>query len=133
MNHKHISGGEVKNILVVDDESDILTLVSANLQIRGYQVAEAKNGAEALAQLRATPPSLMVLDIKLPDFTGWELLKGIKGDPQIKGGFPVLIMTASISETSVDLDTYPSVVEILLKPFSTARLLSAVERAISHD
>ena len=130
MNKLPKKGDEIKNVLVVDDESDILTLVSANLQIRGYQVAEAKNGTEALAQLRANPPSLMVLDIKLPDFTGWDLLKGIKGDPQIGTGFPVLIMTASISETFIDLETYPSVVEILLKPFSTARFISAVERAI---
>lgn len=132
MNHPYTTGDEVKNVLVVDDESDILTLVSANLQIRGYQVAEAKNGAEALAHLHANPPSLMVLDIKLPDLNGWELLQGIRGDPQIDKGFPVLIMTASISETFVDVEAYPSVVEILLKPFSTARLLSAVERAIGR-
>jgi len=131
-NKKNQPGDKMKNVLVVDDESDILTLVSVNLQVRGYQVAEAKNGTEALARLRAEPPSLMVLDIKLPDFSGWELLKGIRGDPQIESEFPVLIMTASISETFIDLETYPSVVEILLKPFSTAKLLSAVERAIGQ-
>ena len=96
------------------------------------KVAEAKNGTEALAQLRAEPPSLMVLDIKLPDVSGWEVLKGIMEDPQIEFGFPVLIMTASISETFIDLETYPNVVEILVKPFSTTKLLSAVERAISQ-
>jgi two-component system, OmpR family, alkaline phosphatase synthesis response regulator PhoP len=122
----------MENVLVVDDESDILTLVSANLQIRGYQVAKAKNGTEALAQLRLSPPNLMVLDIKLPDFSGWDLLKGIKVDPKITSRFPVLIMTASISETNIDLESYPSVVEILIKPFSTSRLLSAVERALGH-
>jgi len=122
----------MENVLVVDDEANILTLVSANLQIRGYQVAKAKNGTEALTQLRANPPDLMVLDIKLPDFSGWELLKGIKRDPQITTEFPVLIMTASISETYIDLETYPSVVEILIKPFTTTRLLSAVEHALGH-
>ena len=74
----------------------------------------------------------MILDIKLPDFSGWELLEQIKADPQIEAGFPVLIMTASISETFIDLETYPSVVEILLKPFSTTRLLSAVEHALDQ-
>jgi CheY-like chemotaxis protein len=132
MKFKHQQRDGVINVLVVDDESDILTLVSANLQIRGYQVAEAKNGTEAQAQLRANRPSLMVLDIKLPDFSGWELLKRIKADPQIGTGFPVLIMTASISETFIDLETYPSVVEILLKPFSTIKLLSAVEHALDQ-
>ena len=83
-NNKNQSRDRMKNVLVVDDKSDILTLVSVNLQVRGYQVAEAKNGTEALAQLRAEPPSLMVLDIKLPDVSGWEVLKGIMEDPQIR-------------------------------------------------
>jgi CheY-like chemotaxis protein len=108
-----------------------LTLVSVNLESRGYQVSEAKNGTEALAQLRTLHPNLMVLDIKLPDFTGWELLNRIKSDPLIPSDFPVLIMTASITETFVDLDTYPRVVEILIKPFSTARLVAAVRQALS--
>jgi len=119
-----------KKVLVVDDEVNILKLVSANLQIRGYQVTEAKNGTEALTQLRKSQPSLMVLDIKLPDFTGWELLKRIKSDPLVATGFPVLIMTASISETSLDLEIYPDVREVLTKPFSSARLMSAVERIL---
>jgi CheY-like chemotaxis protein len=131
-NEKNQPRDRMKKVLVVDDESDILTLVSVNLQIRGYQVAKAKNGTEALARLRVELPSLMVLDIKLPDVSGWDLLKGIREDPHIESGFPVLIMTASISETFIDLETYPSVVEILLKPFSTTKLLSAVERAIGQ-
>ena len=53
MKFKQQQRDQINNVLVVDDESDILILVSANLQIRGYQVAEAKNGTEALAQLRA--------------------------------------------------------------------------------
>ena len=122
----------MKNVLVVDDEDSILKLVSANLQIRGYQVTEAKTGAEALAHLRDSQPSLMVLDIKLPDFSGWELLKRIKSDPLIAAGFPVLVMTASISETSIDSKTYPNVKEILIKPFSAARLISAVRRSLDQ-
>jgi CheY-like chemotaxis protein len=122
----------MENVLVVDDEADILKLVSVNLAIRGYQVSEAQNGTEALAQLRTNPPALMVLDIKLPDFTGWELLNHIKNDTFITNDFPVLMITASITETAVDLETFPSVVEILIKPFSTSRLVSAVEHALGH-
>ena len=122
----------MKNVLVVEDEANILKLVAVNLLSRGYQVAEAKSGTEALTQLRISPPSLMVLDIKLSDFTGWELLKRIKTEPLIVPTFPVLIMTASISETSIDRDTYPNVVEILIKPFSVIRLVTAVERSIGQ-
>lgn len=123
----------MENVLVVDDEADILKLISENLQIRGYHVSTAKSGDEALVQLHAKLPSLMVLDIKLPDFTGWELLKRIKTDPLITGDFPVLIMTASITETIVDLKSYPSVVEILIKPFSIARFLSAVRLCLNQS
>jgi two-component system, sensor histidine kinase and response regulator len=132
MNSKDSGAGFMKNVLVVDDEVDILKLVSVNLTIRGYQVAEAQNGTQALAQVQSNPPALMVLDIKLPDFTGWELLKRIKKDAQITTAFPVLVITASITETAVDLEAFPSVVEILIKPFSTARLVSAVEHALGH-
>lgn len=123
----------MENVLVVDDEADILKLISENLQIRGYHVSTAKSGDEALVQLHTKLPSLMVLDIKLPDFTGWELLKRIKTDPLITGDFPVLIMTASITETIVDLKSYPSVVEILIKPFSIARFLSAVRLCLNQS
>lgn len=122
----------MENVLVVDDEADILKLVSENLLIRGYQVSEAKNGTEALAQLRVSQPSLMVLDIKLPDFTGLELLERIKNDPLIATGFPVLIMTASITDANIDLESYSNVVEILIKPFSIARLVTIVKRILSN-
>jgi CheY-like chemotaxis protein len=121
----------MENVLIVDDEADILKLISENLSIRGYQVSEAKNGNEALARLHASQPSLIVLDIKLPDFTGWELLKRIKNDPKIPDNIPVLVMTASIIDTNVDLESYPNVVEILIKPFSIARLVTIVRRILS--
>ncbi len=123
----------MERVLVVDDEADILKLVSENLLIRGYHVSEAKNGTEALAHLRASQPSLMVLDIKLPDFTGWELLKKIKSDPLIEDSFPVLVMTASITDANIDLEAYPNVVEILIKPFSTYRLVATVKRILSSS
>ncbi len=122
----------MENVLVVDDEADILKFVSENLLIRGYHVSIARNGTEALAHLHDNPPSLMVLDIKLPDFSGWELLKRIKTDPVIVTDFPILIMTASITETVVDLKSYPNVVEILIKPFSATRLVSAVKQCLDN-
>jgi CheY-like chemotaxis protein len=84
----------MESVLVVDDEADILKLISENLMIRGYKVAEAQNAETALQRLHEELPSLMVLDIKLPDSTGWELLEQVKGDAKIKADFPVLIMTA---------------------------------------
>ncbi len=123
----------MEKVLVVDDEADILQLVSENLLIRGYHVAEAKNGTEALAHLRSSQPALMVLDIKLPDFTGWELLKKIKSDPLIGDQFPVLVMTASITDANINREAYPNVVEILIKPFSSYRLVATVKRILGNS
>ena len=118
------------SVLIVEDEANVRKLVSVNLTRRGYQVFEAKDGQQALAQLRDRTPSLMVLDIKLPDLSGWDILDRISNDPMIEARFPVLVMTASIMEAHVDPDKFPSVVEVLIKPFSTTKLLSAVERAL---
>ena len=117
-------------ILVVEDEANVRKLVQVNLARRGYDVLEAKDGQQALAQLRDSPPSLMVLDIKLPDLTGWDILNKIAEDPAITASFPVLVMTASLMDAHLERDKYPSVVEVLIKPFSTTRLLSAVEQAL---
>ena len=117
-------------ILVVEDETNVRKLVLVNLASRGYAVLEAQDGKQALAQLRYNAPSLMVLDIKLPDLTGWEILDLIASDPTLNASFPVLVMTASMMDAYIDLDEYPNVVEVLVKPFSVDRLLSAVTRAL---
>jgi CheY-like chemotaxis protein len=117
-------------VLVVEDETNVRKLVSVNLSGRGHQLFEAKDGAQALAELHAHPPALMVLDIKLPDVTGWDLLDKISKDTTIKGDFPVLVITASITDAYLDRGRYPPVTEILIKPFSTTELLSAVDRAL---
>ncbi len=121
------------SILVVDDEADIQKLVSENLVVRGYQVKVASTATEALDKLHDELPSLMVLDIKLPDFTGWELLERVRHDPLVPDHFPVLIMTASITDANMNLAHYPSVAEVLIKPFSSSTLVSAVKRTIDQQ
>lgn len=123
----------MENVLVVEDEANILKLVVVNLSSRGYQVFEAKNGTEALELLRVKAPALMVLDIRLPDFSGWDLLRQMKFDPKIRTQMPVLVMTASLTDAYVDLGAYPSVSEVLIKPFSSIKLLAAVERALQKE
>ena len=120
----------MEEILVVEDELNIFKFVSVNLLSHGYRVSEARNGTDALSRLQASEPSLMVLDIKLPDITGWEVLRQMKREQLNKVEFPVLVMTASITDAYVDLEAYPNVREVLIKPFSSGKLLSAVQRAL---
>ncbi len=117
-------------VLVVEDESNVRKLVVVNLISRGYAVREATDVPQALEQLKTAIPDLMILDIKLPERSGWDLLTQIAADPNITGKFPVLVMTASITEAQVDRDRYANVVDVLIKPFSATRLMTAIERAL---
>ena len=120
----------MSSILVVEDEANVRKLVSVNLITRGYTVLEAADVRQALERLRRQPFDLIVLDVKLPDATGWDLLATIAADSTPNSHGPVLIMTASILDAHTDLNRYPMVVEVLIKPFSAAALLAAVKRAL---
>ena len=117
-------------VLVVEDEPNVRKLVAVNLSSRGYAVLEAANVPQALEHLHHSVPDLMILDIKLPDFTGWDLLAQLAADPDLTVNFPVLVMTASIMEAQVDRDQYANVVDVLIKPFSATRLMTAIEHAL---
>ena len=84
-------------IVVVDDYADGRALMSMRLRKEGFEVREAATGAEALA-LAATQPSLMVLDINLPDVDGFEVCRRIKSDP-LTASLPILQVSAAFRET----------------------------------
>jgi DNA-binding response OmpR family regulator len=122
----------IKKILVVEDEANVRKLVTINLTSRGYQVLQAENGKEALGHLRNEKPAVMILDIKLPDLSGWEILDVINSDPTLTADFPVLIMTASLGDANVDVTPYPSIIGIMIKPFKTERLISTIQRILEQ-
>ena len=93
-------------------------------------VFEAQDVQHALARLQTQAFDLIVLDIKLPDLTGWDLLAKIAADSTLEFDGKVLVMTASIMDAQIDLDQYPTVVEVLVKPFSAAKLVAAIERTL---
>ena len=117
-------------VLVVEDEANVRKLVVVNLASRGYTVLEARDAQQALEHLRQTRPDLMVLDIKMPDLTGWDLLAMMASDTVMNMSFPVLVMTASLMDAHAERDKYPNVVGVLIKPFSATHLVHAVERAL---
>lgn len=81
----------MKQILVVDDEKNIRQLFQEELIDEGYQVAVASGGREALEKIAARIPDLMIVDIRMPDMTGLELIEEVrKTHPDL----PILICTA---------------------------------------
>ena len=110
-------------ILVVDDEEDILTLVKFRLKSQGYKVLEAMDGAGALKEIEQSSPHLLLLDYKLPDFNGAELVRRIK--EEMKLSLPIIIFTAS----SAFINTIKAlpIDDYVLKPFDPQELLGKIQ------
>ena len=116
------------NILVVDDESDIRTLIEEILTDEGYRVATAGDAAEARQQLVTNAPDLVLLDIWMPDTDGITLL----GEWSKRGDLkcPVVIMSGhGTVETAVEA-TRLGAVDFVEKPLSIAKLLRTVEKGL---
>lgn len=84
-------------ILIVDDEDDLRELLDLNLRREGFRTAVAANGADALVAAKAERPSLVVLDLMLPDMPGTEVCRRLRADPAT-AGVPVIMLTAKGEE-----------------------------------
>lgn len=78
---EHPRSDRPKTILVVDDEAHIRSLLRQELEASGYSVREAKDGMEAIAQVKATPPDLILLDVMMPQISGFDVAAVLKNDP----------------------------------------------------
>ncbi|MBF0459018.1 MAG: response regulator [Nitrospirae bacterium] len=83
---------EGKNILVVDDDENIRELLTQELQGQGYNVRTVKNGMEAIKSIKETPPHLIILDVMMPEMSGFDVAAVIKGDPAT-ANVPIIILS----------------------------------------
>src|SRR5262245_24194111 len=109
-------------ILVVDDNRDILELVQSVLQIEGHEVVIARDGLEALQQELATQPDLVILDVNLPIFDGWEVCRRIKA----RRAVPVLLLTVRSERADIENSRAAGADAHLLKPFDIATFLEHI-------
>ena len=109
-------------VLVVDDEPDIRATVSAMLEIEGYAVAEAVNGAEALAAVETDPPDVILLDMRMPVLDGW----GFAAELRRRGHrIPIVVMTAARDAARWAAEI--AATAFVSKPFGYDDLIKAVE------
>src|SRR5262245_20308079 len=86
-----------ESILVVDDEQDLVDLLEFNLRQAGFKVQSALNGKAAVDIARRDRPNLVLLDLNLPDLSGTEVLKMLRGDPGTRA-IPIILLTARNDE-----------------------------------
>lgn len=113
------------SVLVIEDEFNIRMFVTVNLEARGFTVYEAGSGNEGLELLRKHLPSVLILDVLLPDSTGWDILGEMAQEETLKH-IPVIMMTASAGIPQPNV-IYPNVVDKLIKPVSVDDVLKAID------
>ena len=116
----------MKTILVIDDEKDIVELVSYNLKKEGFAVDAAYDGEAALKKIRSTPYDLIVLDLMLPGVQGLELCRIIRNDPAI-ADTPIVMLTAKGEEVDKVLGLEIGADDYMIKPFSPRELVARVK------
>lgn len=80
-------------ILVVDDEEGLVLLMQTNLEFEGYNVVTAYDGEQAISQVKAENPDLVLLDIRMPRKNGWDVCKELKADPNTQH-IPIIFLSA---------------------------------------
>ncbi len=118
-----------RKILVVDDEKDIVDLISYNLEKEGFSVVKAYDGEVALTLVREKKPDLMILDLMLPGIQGIDVCKLIRGSEEISD-LPIIMLTAKGDESDRVLGLELGADDYMTKPFSVRELVARVRTVL---
>jgi two-component system phosphate regulon response regulator PhoB len=106
-----------EKILIVEDEPDVAELLAHHLKAAGFGVEIAENGRMALAAIKTQPPSLVVLDLMLPEMSGLDLCRTLKADPKTNN-IAIVMLSAKIEELDRVLGFELGADDYVVKPFS---------------
>jgi DNA-binding response OmpR family regulator len=114
-------------IIYIEDERPVFELVRHALKLVGYDLAGATTGRRGLELIRQQKPDLLLLDLMMPDFNGWDVYRELKKDPDL-AGIPVIVITAKIPQQDrILVDGLPPVDDYITKPFDVERLIRSVQ------
>ena len=119
-------------IVVIEDEADIVEVVSYNLKREGYQVYSVDRGDEGLNLVRNQSPNLVILDLMLPGLDGLSVCQQMKSDPIVRD-IPVIIISAKGEESDVVIGLELGADDYLAKPFSPRELIARVKAVLRRE
>jgi DNA-binding response OmpR family regulator len=119
----------MESILIIEDDADILELLTYNLARDGYHVHSAKNGETGLKEAVRLVPSLILLDLMLPGIQGMEVCRRLKQRPETSA-IPLIMMTAKGEESDVVLGLEMGADDYVVKPFSPKELLARIRAVL---
>jgi DNA-binding response OmpR family regulator len=126
-----VSKSSEKTILVVEDSQTSRKVITMLLERKGYAIVEAKNGAEALARLSEVVPDLVLLDLMLPDMSGYEVLARVRQSKK-SAEIPVIMLTGKSNPADRMKGLHHGSNEYLTKPFDPAKLLGVLEKYLDR-
>jgi CheY-like chemotaxis protein len=124
-----------KRILVVDDKNELLHLMRRVLEDEQYQVSILQDGRDAFARVKIQLPDLLILDLKLGDVSGQDILKQLKDD-HVTADIPVIVYTAAVLEAEevnrlvLSNPRHYHEVQVVQKPFDLDNLLTLVQQLL---
>jgi two-component system, sensor histidine kinase ChiS len=115
-------------VLIVDDDAAILEMIAELLSYEGYMVVTCSEGRQAVAFARITPPALILLDLMMPEMSGWQVISTLRSSPQTKT-IPVVLLSArrDLADAAREL----KVAAYLEKPFDLEELLDLVRQYVT--
>jgi two-component system, cell cycle response regulator DivK len=121
-----------KRILIVEDNDLNMKLLQDLLEVHGYVTLQTKDGMEALKLARLHHPDLILMDIQLPDVSGLEVTKWIKGDDDLKT-IPIIAVTAFVMKGDEEQIREGGCEAYIAKPISVVNLLRTVRRLLNEE
>ena len=123
---------QVKSILVVEDENDLLEVLSFHLKREGYRCREARDGEAAMVEVHRSVPDLVVLDRMLPKLSGDEVATRLKRDPRT-ANVPIIMLTAKAEDTDELVGFALGADDYVRKPFSMKLLLARIAAMLRRE
>jgi two-component system cell cycle response regulator DivK len=114
-----------KRILIVEDQEDLRTILRDYLRASGYETVEAADGGEGVAQARTARPDLILMDIQLPVFDGYEATRQIKADPSLKTT-PIIAVSSFAMKGDEEKARASGCDGYVTKPYSPVKLLGVI-------
>lgn len=119
-------------VLIVEDEADIRDLLAFHLEREGYQVSKSRTGADALRQVKASPPDLILLDIMLPELDGLEVCRRLRRE-SATAALPIVMLTAKGDEVDRVLGLELGADDYIVKPFSPKEVVARVRAVLRRS
>jgi len=120
----------MKSILLIEDDPFLIDIYTTKLKESGFKVEVATNGEEGIIKAQETKPNLIVLDIVLPQIDGWEILKEIKANPNLKK-IPVVILSNLGQKSEVEKGIKLGAVKYLIKAhFTPSEVIEEIKKVL---